>query len=303
MNKKLFVHVYHKLRDNRLSFKFAMRLKELGVNRLIKDTIGMNRKILCTPSEMDAAQAFIDHNEKRIEQMLVLLEDEKSRDVWKSVMQCRAKGRPVPKSLWSDKDQYFPREIIRFGPNEVFVDGGAFIGDTIQHLLNFSKRRGGSIKKIIAFEPDKENIRALNKNFGKDSRVKVIGKGLSDDDKVLSFASDGPNGYFFSNDTCEKETVQDKIVQIPCTSIDNCKDCEEATFVKMDIEGAEMDALIGGEKTIRRNHPKLAICIYHSLEDMVRIIEYIHDTYPEYKLYVRQHMANEIETVLYAVMQ
>lgn len=303
MNNNLVVRVYLKLRQNRFTFKFMMRLKELGINRVIKDIVGTNRKIRCNPSKMNHAQEFLDQNKKRIEQMLLLLEDEKSRDVWNAVMLYRSIGTPIPRSLWSDNDQYFVEGIIRFDSNEVFVDGGAFIGDTIQHLLNFSKRKGGSVKKIIAFEPDEKNVKRLSENFGKDCRVKVIERGLSDEDKVLSFLPNGSLGYFLSDSTCEKGTAQDRIIQIPCTSIDNCKDCEEATFIKMDIEGAELDALIGGERTIKRNHPKLAICIYHSLEDMIRIIEYIHDTYPEYKLYVRQHTAGRGETVLYAVTQ
>lgn len=298
-----FNHVYSKLRENRFAFKLMMRLKEKGINKAIKDIVGKNRKIRCTPSEMNDAQEFLNQNKKRIEQMLPLLEDDKSRDVWKSVMLYRSKGKPIPRSLWSDNDQYFVEEIIKFDPNEVFVDGGAFVGDTIQHFLNFSRRKGGSVKKIIAFEPDQENIKTLKKHFGKDPRVKVVKKGLSDEDKVLSFLPNGSCGYFLSDGTYEKRTVQDSIIQIPCTSIDGCEECKEATFIKMDIEGAEMDALIGGEKTIKRNYPKLAICIYHSLEDMLRIIEYIHNTYPKYKLYVRHHTASSYETVLYAVTQ
>lgn len=70
----------------------------------------------------------------------------------------------------------------------------------------------------------------------------------------------------------------------------------------MDIEGAEMDALFVAQETIWRNHPKLAICIYHSDEDMIQIIEYVHSLVPEYKLFVRHHTRGRCETVLYAVM-
>lgn len=296
-------NVYQKLKGNRLTFKIVMRLKETGIINVIKAVTGENWRKLPTPSEMSNTQAFIDHNKKRIEQMLVLLEDEKSRDVWNSVMRFRSKGTPIPKSLWSDNDQYFVEEIIKFNSDEVFVDGGAYVGDVVQIFLNLLKRRGGSVKKIIAFEPDEENCKILHKNFGKDSRVKIISKGLSNEDKVLLFAAQhGQNSHFLKGNTHEQGVAQDQIIQVPCTSIDSCKDCEEATFIKMDIEGSELDALIGGQETIRKNHPKLAICIYHSLEDMVRIIEYIHNTYPEYKLYVRHHRASICETVLYAVI-
>ncbi len=94
----------------------------------------------------------------------------------------------------------------------------------------------------------------------------------------------------------------DKYDVIEVTAIDNCDVCREATFIKMDIEGAEWEALHGAEKTIVRNHPTLAICIYHSNEDMVRIIPYIHHLCPKYRLYVRQHSYGTSETVLYAVI-
>jgi hypothetical protein len=71
----------------------------------------------------------------------------------------------------------------------------------------------------------------------------------------------------------------------------------------MDIEGAEMKALQGARNTIAAYKPKLAICIYHSNEDMLQIPEWIHDNFPEYRLFVRQHQKYAInETVLYAVI-
>lgn len=81
----------------------------------------------------------------------------------------------------------------------------------------------------------------------------------------------------------------------------------------MDIEGAELNALKGAKETILRDKPKLAICLYHSDNDMLDIPEYIHSLVPEYKLYIRQHSESEqdnddirfgffiIETVLYAL--
>lgn len=88
---------------------------------------------------------------------------------------------------------------------------------------------------------------------------------------------------------------------ISVVSIDGCDECSEATFIKMDLEGAEQKALKGAEETIKRNKPKLAICIYHSDEDMIEIIDYLHNLVPEYKLYVRHHSTAAIETVVYAI--
>ena len=70
----------------------------------------------------------------------------------------------------------------------------------------------------------------------------------------------------------------------------------------MDIEGSELSALKGAEDTIKKNKPKLAICIYHSNEDMLRIAEYVHEIVPEYKIFMRAHNMGIAENVLYATL-
>ena len=85
-------------------------------------------------------------------------------------------------------------------------------------------------------------------------------------------------------------------------ALDDVPECQDVTFLKMDIEGAEWDTLHGATNIIEKNKPTLAICIYHSDEDMLRIPEFIQSKWPEYKLYVRQHFFLPLETVLYAVL-
>lgn len=123
----------------------------------------------------------------------------------------------------------------------------------------------------------------------------MIKKGLSNSEKYLRFLERGSSSGIIPDDVSEG-------VIIPVINIDAVRECRDATFIKMDIEGAEMEALQGAKETIMRNHPKLAVCIYHSDEDMIRIAQYIHSLVPEYRLYVRHHTKREHETVLYAVM-
>ena len=86
-------------------------------------------------------------------------------------------------------------------------------------------------------------------------------------------------------------------------SVDETVDpADKITMIKMDIEGSELEALKGAKKTIQRDKPKLAICIYHKPEDMADIPLYIKELVPEYKLYIRHHSNFATETVLYAVM-
>jgi hypothetical protein len=72
-------------------------------------------------------------------------------------------------------------------------------------------------------------------------------------------------------------------------------------FIKMDIEGSELEALYGAANTISKNLPRLAISIYHKFEDIVDILSYVHELAPTYRFYIRQCSYIDGETVLYAV--
>lgn len=116
--------------------------------------------------------------------------------------------------------------------------------------------------------------------------------GLWSEKSTLHFAERG------SGSSCitEKETG----VSIDTVSLDQCVS-DKVTFIKMDIEGAELEALKGNRKIIQRYRPKLAICIYHKKEDLIDIPMYIKELVPDYKLYVRHYSHGITETVLYAV--
>lgn len=207
----------------------------------------------------------------------------------------RTKRMPISKGLYSEYDQYFCKDIIKLKDNEVFVDGGAYRGDTIQQFIDNCRKKNISYKKIIAFEPDSHNFNLLSKFYGKRKDILLIKRGLSKDRDVLYFQGNSVN-------FCKAESKEKSSCQVSVVNIDAVPECRDATFIKMDIEGAEMDALYGAKETIKKNHPKLAICIYHSDEDMIQIIEYVHSLVSEYKLYVRHHTRGKCETVLYAVV-
>ncbi len=88
--------------------------------------------------------------------------------------------------------------------------------------------------------------------------------------------------------------------QVKVVALDSCVQ-EKVTFIKMDIEGAELKALEGAKQLITKYRPKLAICIYHKREDMWEIPYFIKSLVPEYKLYIRHYSNYDYETVLYAV--
>lgn len=203
---------------------------------------------------------------------------------------------PINKDQYSgSKEQYFLPELIHIEDGEVFVDGGAYIGDTIDRFIEVAKQEKVQYSKIVAFEPNQNNLQVLRKKHRNNDKVRVIRKGLSDREFTLLFKEDGGRSLIV------KDEAQ-ATTKIPVIDIDHVPECRDATWIKMDIEGAEMAALHGAKETILRNHPKLTICTYHSAEDMIRIPEYIHELVPEYRLYIRQHTMHAGETVLYALI-
>lgn len=227
---------------------------------------------------------FAEHSAD-IELINDFLEDDYSKEIYAKIWRYRMTHKIKYQPDYNKKNQYFPRDIITIRNNEVFIDCGAYTGDTIKMFKEYS---GGQYRKIIAFEPSCKNGRLINEV---DNRIIVINKGVWDENCEVSFQEDG-EGSVITDKGSEK---------ISCCRIDDCEECRDATFIKMDVEGSELRALKGCKNIISQNHPTLAICLYHNPEDMVEIPMYLKEQYPFYKFYVRHHSHRCAETVLYAV--
>lgn len=175
-------------------------------------------------------------------------------------------------------------------PHEVFVDGGCYDG---ANSIRFVQWAGNAQKTIYAFEADKENIDKCKKALEQIRGVHccLINKGLWGSETVLNFCSKANEASTFS------ESGQ---LRIPVISLDAMVD-EKVTFIKMDIEGAEYEALMGAENIISRDHPKLAISAYHKPEDIWELPQLILSFYPNYTFFLRHYSLSSEETVLYAV--
>ena len=102
-------------------------------------------------------------------------------------------------------------------------------------------------------------------------------------------------------DITDNSGINIQLESVECVPLDTVVS-EKVTFIKMDIEGSEMRALSGARHLITTCKPKLAICIYHKLDDLWKIPLYIHSLVPEYKFYVRHHSILYVDTVLYATI-
>ena len=245
------------------------------------------------------SRAFFSANKKKIDVIINMLADEESKRIYTKAVLYRQTGLLYHRPGKSYGYQYFPHDIIYTNENEVFCDCGAFTGDTIQ---DFVKVTNNKFKKIVAFEPDSNNFMKLKELSNMDTRIVPLNSGVWDHSGTINFyagntavsrVEDVKNGCSMSSST--------HLVSIQMKAIDSVIECSDITFIKMDIEGSEMNALKGALLTIKKNRPKLAICIYHSDDDMVNIPEYLYSNLDNYSFYIRHYSYTFTETVLYAI--
>ena len=191
---------------------------------------------------------------------------------------------------------YFDEKIIisQLCGEEVFIDGGSYDFYDSKRFIQHCESVGAIPKKIFAFEPDPKNFAKVKENakqFG--DTVVAYNAGLWSSDISLHFKSER-----IGTSSAIDENGETEIIGI---SFDNLAVQDKVSFVKMDIEGAEIEALKGMEGTLKRNRPKLAISIYHKSEDYLDIPEYLHSIIPDYKFYIRFYSWGGSDMVLYCV--
>ncbi len=232
---------------------------------------------------------FLVENITNFENMMNMFDDDISRQTLTNVLKGRLSNDLSYFKEVYFPEQYFSKHIMNLGDNETFIDGGAFTGDTI---LDFLRETNGRYNKIYAFEPDINCFNCIS-NLPYDNLI-TFNKGLYKYNTVLGFNNDVSKGAHILDYSSNENGM------IEVVSIDE-KISDTVTFIKMDIEGCELAALKGAEKTIKKYKPKLAICVYHKNKDIIDIPNYIMSLGLNYKYYLRHHSHSLDETVFYAV--
>ena len=194
-------------------------------------------------------------------------------------------------SKWSDP-QYFLDDIIVWGEKELIVDCGAFDGDTVAEFLNKKPVSERFKYKVYAWEPDEKNYKILEEKYKNNENIITIPKATYSKKGQLAFAAEGGEMSMLLNGA-------DNVVETD--TIDAVLGKEKATFIKMDVEGSELEALVGAKEQIKMNKPRLAICIYHKQEDFWTIPKYIRELNKDYKFYIKTHSSMPTELVLFCV--
>jgi FkbM family methyltransferase len=247
-----------------------------------------------------------------------LLSDDKSKQLLANVVTFRQTLSPDTYILPDFQEEYFPSDIDLFSDVDRlrFVDAGAYIGDTVNSAMSAFSAAGKEVEYILAFEPDLENVQKLvvevkkqQVNF-KDSRFYINACGLWSEPTVLSFASNGNSSSSItqslqlapppSSPSHFQETLA-RATMVPVTTLDCSAIAASPNYIKMDIEGAEQQALLGAKDVIAKYHPILAICVYHKPADLWEIPLLIRRLFPGYKMYLRIHGHMGLSMVLYCV--
>lgn len=236
-------------------------------------------------------QYYMRHKQE-LEELWNILEDDFSKKTLEYVLKGAVTSDCDYYPEISNESQYFS-DIMRkaLSEEEVFVDIGAFTGDSLEAFVEVTEN---TFEKCYAFEPDSDNYVALQTAYQADSRIIMHKKGLGSENKVMYFRSDAG-----SSSVVEEENTATTKIEV--TRLDDViKD--RVTLIKMDIEGMEMEALKGGEELIKKYKPKLAICVYHKVEDPIEISKYIQGLNLGYKLYLRHYWdCTGTDTVLFAI--
>ena len=237
--------------------------------------------------------AYYDGQAEAITAAGKLWADAKSQDLYRGTLAFRRSGAYADLPAPDLRRQYFPEDVPAWRTPLRLVDCGAYDGDTLRQVRDL----GIPVEAVCAFEPDPANFGRLAAEADAarswiPQEIALWPCGAWSAPTQLRFASGHGTGSYMS---AEGETV------IQCTSIDASCVNFRPTLIKMDIEGAELEALKGARKTIERVRPGLAICLYHKPADLWEIPLLIDSWGLGYTFYLRCHLYTGFEMVLYAV--
>ena len=215
---------------------------------------------------------FYESNKYRIDSISKKFADECSLDVFNSVVRFKYSASPSLLFSTEDDEEETIKTLIKLKKDAVIYDLGAYIGDTAEKFANTYPDYG----KIVAVEPDRRNFTRLSATPLRD--VFPVNAAVSFLNGTVRFGDEGGRNQTVSNGDAVVESV----------TIDSlCEKFGPPDFIKFDIEGQELNGLIGGEKTISEHRPALMISAYHRSEDIITIPEKVLSLNSDYKMYIR----------------
>lgn len=183
-----------------------------------------------------------------------------------------------------EKGQYF-EDFLNLQDGEVFIDAGGFDGQTSIEFIKYCS----NYKAVYIFEPSEKNLAMAKVNLKEYENINFISKGLSNQKDILKFDTESGSASSIS---------ENGTVTIQVDTLDNLVN-EKVSFIKMAIEGGESMAIEGMKNHILNDHPKMAISVYHKVDDFWKIPEQILAIRDDYDIYMRHYTEGTDETVMF----
>ena len=214
---------------------------------------------------------YLESHLNEINSAYEYLADEKSKEVFKSVVEFQITGNlNLLFDCETEKEEAL--SLLVLTENETYLDLGAYRGDTVDELVKFT----GGYAKITAVEPDGRSFKKLCEHCLNTQNVSLIN----------AVVSDQCGTYFFCGNKGRGGSIKACGTEIPSITVDSLQ--TDFTYIKADAEGAEMQMLNGAKATLQ-SKPKLNIAAYHRSEDIFSLVNKIREINPEYEIYLRHH--------------
>lgn len=235
---------------------------------------------------MSAVKKDLDENLNKYNFVYNNLKDDKSKIIFQKIINFRFSfDLGYMKNFIVDiRGQYF-EDFLNLKQGEVFIDVGGFDGQTSVEFIKHCP----SYKSIYIFEPSEKNMIIAKRNLKSYKNINFIPKGLSNKKNVFKFNTEAGSASIIS---------EYGAVTIEVDSLDNLVD-EKVSFIKIDIEGWESMAIEGMKNHILNDHPKMAISVYHKVDDFWKIPEQVFAIRSDYDIYMRHYTEGTDETVMF----
>ncbi|MEG1620818.1 MAG: FkbM family methyltransferase [Oscillospiraceae bacterium] len=232
---------------------------------------------------------FIAH-QNEFNEVYENLADDFSKKAYSQIINFKISGKiEYLKSISTTRFEDYSQLLPLFD-GMTYVDLGAYDGDTIQEILSHDIKPD----LMIAFEPDVKNFRKLKNNTDSIENIELYNIGSFSHNAILHFNNKAGRNSALGEDG--------KIVDVQVDSVDNILCGRKADYIKMDVEGAELETLKGCLETIKSFKTALGVAAYHRNEDLFVLPKLILESNPNYKLYIRHnHYIPAWETIIYAV--
>ncbi len=224
---------------------------------------------------------YLDEHIEKLEFVYSLLADHTSRRLFEDAIRFRITGDIKYLSVGESMEDSM-RNIPGFDKVEYALDGGAFKGDSATDMLSAIP----DIKQIIACEPDPKTFKKLQFFAESDTArgiVVPLETALSDHSGYSESVTSGSRGSGITG-----KNRRAKVSEVMLDTIDNIVGESRIDYIKLDVEGFEKEAILGGVKTLYREKPILSVSVYHRTDDIWYIPRLVKETLGEYKLYIRR---------------